>query len=266
MLAESSTESPVWEDGSTISDGSDNGLSAVKALRHGQAEERERLRPLRDQLIFAFGRLKAIRACAEFDHDRCFDVESGREILDLAMPCLVEIHALSGERHSFEWCVGRLSWFLPGVTAELGREGLLHEWSRQHEIRSIAVANQFANPTHRGKPLYWLPTKTDIVAAFGLTPEKIDAINARQKQRNGKVAIRFGAGEPQTPEQRRARQKACMADLRRRNGMKPQSERTKTKELEILAALAGCSLSTIQRHTKKGTIDAFLSKKGVVRP
>ncbi|WP_455988516.1 hypothetical protein [Methylorubrum extorquens] len=261
MLSESDISASSQQD----EDRYDIGVAAVRTLRLGQAQEREKAQRLKNELTFAFSRLKAICACVEWDHGRCFDVELGRKFLDLALPHLVEINALDPENRTVDWCLARVTWWLPGLAADMGRAGLMHEWSRHSETRSIAVANQFSNPENRGKPLFWLPRKDTIVEALGLTQEKIDAINAWQKRDKGKAAIRFGAGPSQTPEERRARQNASMTDLRRKNGVRARSECTKTKDLEALAVRAGCSLSTIKRHDRKGTLVSFLADKGVVQ-
>lgn len=59
----------------------------------------------------------------------------------------------------------------------------------------------------------------------------------------------------------RERDRSRKTAARRRAGVVAQADRTLTRDLNALAALAGCSLRTIWNHRRSGTLAGFLTER-----
>lgn len=218
------------------------GSNTISVLRTLQAQEAIKSALVSSQVTRVQGRIRAFLATLTFDNGKQCLTDDGEVYLGLLLPHYVELAHLS-DRMAFPEAVARLRLWIPYTVEKRGIAWIEREWSRLTEERSIALTARDASPEHRGKGyVYWLPRAETISRDLNLTRARRDAINATYAIHEDGLPIRgIPAVDQLSPEAMREADRVRKEHKRRTNGVKPQSKRTASADIEAFCQNLGIS-------------------------
>lgn len=200
---------------------------------------------LRAEASFAHGRRNSITRILMHRHGQGVWTDDGPVYLELITPFIVEACELSGRSAYVEV----LAWARRHLPAHVRNHGMV---AVVELVRSTLERRDRAEAAQAGSNqpyLLWLPDMNEL--SQGLRPTRAE------------VALLGLSGwraiDPPSAEERRSADAERKRQERLAKGVRPQSTRNKTKDLEMQAAAEGISLSTLKRRLRRAKADPNLS-------
>ncbi|MGN8095416.1 hypothetical protein [Methylobacterium sp. 22177] len=214
----------------------DSFIDVENRLRVKRYEVEDQRRSSRN---FPRQRVGALSKIVRHRHEGPCETDDGETYFDLVAPFLVQASAIEGG-DPVAYVMGWAQQFVPALVREIGPAGI--------EARVSAMVRQHEEARRSGAR--WAPGMKAIVSALRLTLEEVRAVGLRG----------FGSVNPPSADDVKARKRNRATEVRRERGMTAQSDRTRTKCDDAIAAAIGLkSRRMIQKWRKDQILDAKLA-------
>ncbi|UIN36387.1 hypothetical protein [Methylobacterium oryzae] len=223
----------------------------LQILKGAEGEDQEayqkRADAMRRRGSFARGRARDIGRLLWHRHDGPCETDDAELWLATALPFVAdaaELIGLSAYAEGLAWARTHC----PGYVRRVGMLAVAEAIAEILERRDAAEKDR--HETNRTW-VRWLPDMSELVAALRPTWVEVTGLGLR-----GWRCI-------DRPDEQELKIRATMQkqERRRAEGVRPQSERTKTRDLTALATELGMSLRQVRRWDKAGTLEANVTKR-----
>lgn len=215
-------------------------------LKGAEGEDHEAYRKRADALgrrgSYARGRARDIGVLLFHRHEGPCDTDDVELWLATALPFVADAAELIGLSAFAEG----LAWACRHCPAHVRQVGMMAIAETILEILERRDAAERDRHATNGTWVRWLPDMSELVTALRPTWVEVTSLSLRGWRCIDRPA----------EEELKVRATVQKQERRRAQGVRPQSERTKTRDLAALAVELGMSLRQIRRWDKAGTLEA----------